>query len=122
MATFGAELAGIAPGAVAISAPITQAVSQQQGFAHAALTFALGDSAAGFSALSLMEAGFDVVTAEMKIQLLAPAVGVRLLAEGRVIRPGKRLMATASSVYAIPESGQRVHVAELMGTMVPVPV
>ena len=122
MATLGAHLVSVSPGACIIEAPIRPEVSQQQGLAHAALAFALGDSAAGFSALTLMDAGQDVVTAEMKIQLMAPAAGAALIAEGRVLRAGRRLVVAASSVYAIPQGGARVHVAELLGTMVPVEV
>lgn len=119
MATLGAELHEVRPGAVAIAAPITDATAQQQGFAHAGLTFAIGDSAAGYSALSLLADDQDVVTSEMKIHLLAPATGTRLVARGRVIKPGRRLLVVASDVHAEGPDGLR-HVATLMGTMVPV--
>ena len=59
MQTLGAELSAIAEGRVVITAPITPAASQQHGFAHAGMTFALGDSAAGYSALTLMPEGAD---------------------------------------------------------------
>jgi hypothetical protein len=55
--------------------PITPAAGQQHGFAHAGATFALGDSAAGYAALSLMDPGAEVLTVEMKINLIAPASG-----------------------------------------------
>ncbi|MEL6644308.1 MAG: PaaI family thioesterase [Pseudomonadota bacterium] len=120
MATLGAGLEALGPGHCTIAAPILPGSCQQQGLAHAALTFAIGDSAAGYAALTLMEDDAEVVTAEMKINLLAPGTGDRLIAEGRVIRPGKRLIVAQSDVYA--ETGaDRRHIAILMGTMVPVP-
>ncbi len=119
MQTLGARLDHAKPGDVQISAPITAAVSQQQGFAHAGLTFALGDSAAGYAALTLMPDGQEVVTAEMKIHLLAPAQGSRLRAQGQVIRAGRRLMVVQADVWAQTDAGER-HVALMTGSMMPV--
>ncbi len=120
MTTIGAVLAEITPGRVVIRAPITPATSQQHGFAHAGLSFALGDSAAGYSALSIMEEGAEVLTAEMKINLVAPAEGVALIATGEVIKPGRRLVVTRATVEAERADGSRRVVAILQGTMVPI--
>jgi uncharacterized protein (TIGR00369 family) len=121
MATLGAELVDITEGRVTIAAPILPGSRQQHGFAHAALTFALGDSAAGYSALSVMPEGQEVLTAEMKINLLAPAEGDRLVAEGRVEKAGRRLIVVSAEVFAETD-GSRRRVALLQGTMVPVDV
>ena len=120
MKTLGAELGEIAEASVTISAPILPGSLQQQGFAHAALTFAIGDSAAGYAALSTLPLDREVVTAEIKINLLAPAQGDMLRATGRVIKQGRRLVVVAADVHAISE-GKVVLVAVLQGTMVPVP-
>jgi len=119
MQSFGAELSDIAPGRIVIAAPITPETSQQHGLAHAGLTFALGDSAAGYSALSLMAEGDEVLTAEMKINLLAPADGVRLVATGEVVKPGRRLVVARATVETEYADGTRRPVAILQGTMVP---
>ena len=120
MQTLGAELSAIAEGRVVITAPITPAASQQHGFAHAGMTFALGDSAAGYSALTLMPEGAEVLTAEMKINLLAPADGVRLIATGEVVKPGRKLVVVRATVETETADGTRKPVAILQGTMVPV--
>lgn len=119
MASLGAEIRSIDHGKVVISAPITPAFSQQQGFAHAGVAFAIGDSAAGYSALSVMPFGSEVLTAEIKINLLAPAAGDRLEATGHVIRAGKRLVVVGATVLAIDGKTRR-DIAVLQGTMVPV--
>ena len=119
MGTLGASLAQVEKGRVVISAPILETAQQQHGFAHAGLTFALGDSAAGYTALSMMPDDAEVLTAEMKIHLLAPGTGDRLIAEGRVIKPGRRLIVAAADVYA-EDAGTRTLIATLMGTLVPV--
>lgn len=119
MQTFGASLTRINEGTVEITAPILPGSLQQQGYGHAGLTFSIGDSAAGYSALTTMPDGYEVRTAEMKINLLAPAKGDRLIARGRVIKPGRRLVVVAADVFAFT-AGNETHIAALQGTMVPV--
>ncbi len=121
MKTFGAEIIDVAKGQVRIAAPILPGAMQQQGFGHAGLTFSLGDTAAGYAALTTMPLENEVVTAEIKVNLLAPAKGDRLIATGRVIKPGKRLCVVAADVHA-EHDGQQTLIAVLQGTMVPVPV
>ncbi|WP_111733369.1 PaaI family thioesterase [Roseovarius amoyensis] len=119
METLGARLVRVAPGEVEITAPILPSSRQQHGFAHAGLTFAIGDSAAGYAALSTMAEDHEVLTAEMKINLLAPGAGDVLITRGRVIRPGRRLVVVQADVFAVRE-GAEAHIALLTGTMVPV--
>lgn len=119
MATLGAELAHVDEGSVHIKAPILAGSRQQQGFGHAGLTFSIGDSAAGYAALTTMPLDNEVVTAEIKINLLAPARGTYLIARGRIIKPGRRLVVVASGVYAV-SGDDEVLIAVLQGTMVPV--
>lgn len=121
LSTFNAQLVQVESGLVRISAPIGKNALQQQGFAHAGLTFALGDSAAGYAALSLLSPADEVVTSEIKINLLAPGKGTYLTATGRVIKPGKRLIVVAADVHAFGPDTDPVHIAVLQGTMVPVP-
>lgn len=115
MVSLGAEVLHADAGLCRISAPILPAFTQQHGYGHAALSFALGDTAAGYAALSVMAEGAEVLTVEMKINLLAPAKGDRLVAEGRVVRPGRRLVVVAAEV----RTGETL-VALLQGTMIPV--
>jgi uncharacterized protein (TIGR00369 family) len=100
MQAFGAEIQFLEQGHVHIKAPLTPQVLQQHGFGHAGLTFAIGDSAAGYAALTEYDPQAEVLTAEMKIKLLAPAVGHMLIAKERVIKTGRRLSVVAADVYA----------------------
>ena len=115
MTTIGAELLHADAGVCRIAAPVLPGFTQQHGYGHAGVTFALGDSAAGYAALSVMPEGHEVLTAEMKINLLAPAKGARLVAEGRVLKPGRRLVVVTAEVRA-----DDALVAVLQGTMIPV--
>ncbi len=119
METLGASLRSVSAGEVVIEAPILPGSRQQQGFAHAALTFALGDSAAGYSALTLLPEDQDVMTAEIKVNLLAPGAGDLLRATGRVIKPGRRLMVVSAEVHAVTGAEEKL-IAVLQGTMMPV--
>lgn len=121
MSTLGAELCHVESGEVDIRAPILPGCQQQHGFAHAGLTFSIGDSAAGYAALSQMADGYEVLTTEMKINLLAPGKGEFLIAKGRVIKPGRRLVIVKSDIYAVEDEAE-THIAIMMGTMLPVPL
>ncbi len=115
MQTLGAQLGEVRAGYVEIIAPILPGSQQQHGYAHAALIFAIGDSAAGYAALSVMGEEFEVLTAEMKINLLAPGRDGPLRAVGNVEKSGRRLIIVRADVF----DGE-VKVALMQGTMVPV--
>jgi uncharacterized protein (TIGR00369 family) len=88
METIGARILRVAPGEVDIELPVTPRVTQQHGFVHAGAVSAIADSACGFAALTLMAPNAGVLTAEFKVNLMAPAAGERLVAEGRVVKAG----------------------------------
>jgi uncharacterized protein (TIGR00369 family) len=117
MATLGAELAEVAGGRVAIALPIEPRLSQQDGFLHAGVVTAALDSACGYAALTLMPDDSEVLTVELKINLLAPASGERLVAVGEVLRAGRTLSVCRGEAYA-EQSSERVHVATMLATMV----
>ncbi len=115
--TLGARVVSVEPGAVTLALPLTEALTQQQGYAHGGVAFSLGDSAAGYAAVSLLEPEFDVVTSDMTIHYLAPGLGDTLEARGTVIRPGRRMLVTQADIYTVVE-GKETHIARMTGTMV----
>lgn len=119
MTLIGAEITNLTNGSCEITAPIPDTMRQQHGFGHAALTFAIGDTAAGYAALSAMPEGHEVLTSEIKINLMAPAKGDKLIAQGRVLRIGRRLIPVEAEVWA-EDGTNRILIAKLLGTMVPV--
>lgn len=116
MATLGATLMRVAPGEVDIDLPIRDALAQQHGSVHAGAIAAILDSAAGYAAFSLMPAGSAVVSVEFKVNLLEPARGTRIIARGRVIRPGRTLTACTAEAWAVAGEHETL-VATLQGTM-----
>jgi uncharacterized protein (TIGR00369 family) len=93
--------------AIAKSACLIRAdLTQQNGFFHAGITSTIVDSAGGYAGLTLMPVGSDVLTVEFKLNLLAPADGEYLVAEGQVLKTGRNLVVSRGEVYAI-RNGQR---------------
>src|SRR5690625_3316061 len=115
LATFAAELRRIEPGKVEIEVPFSSGMTQQDGFFHAGVGIAILDSACGYSALTLMAAEMRVLTVELKVNLLAPAVGERLQAHGEVVRPGRNLTVCRGDAYAV-SGGDSRHVATILAT------
>ncbi len=116
MTTLGATLTQIEPGMVEIALPFADHILQQHGFVHAGVVATIADSAAGYAGLTLMPPGAGVLTAEFKINLLAPAQGDRLIAQGRVIKAGRSLTIAEADVFA-EDGPTRKHAARLTATL-----
>ena len=112
----GATLTNVAPGLIEIELRPNPAISQQHGFIHAGASSAIADTAAGYAALSLMPRGKGVLTTEFKINLVAPAVGDRIVARGRIVKAGRTLTLTQTDVFAETD-GQEKLVALVTATM-----
>ena len=119
MRTLGATLGNVAPGVVEIVLRPDPAISQQHGFVHAGAVSAIADSAAGYAALSLMPPGRGVLSTEYKINLVAPAVGDRIVARGRVVKAGRTLTVAQTDVFA-ESDGQEKLIALLTATLMTV--
>jgi uncharacterized protein (TIGR00369 family) len=120
MSTIGAELTSVSPGEVVIELPFREDLTQQHGYLHAAIVTAIVDSACGYAAYTLMPVGAAVLTAEYKVNFLAPAAGHRFVAYGRVMKPGRTLTVTTGDVVAETEAGPKP-VATMLATMMAVP-
>lgn len=116
MALMGAELIAVEPGFCAIALVPRPEVSQQHGYVHAGVVSAIVDTAGGYAGYSLFPEDSSVLTVEFKLNLLAPAAGERLVAEGRVIKPGRTLAITQGEVHA-ERGGRRTLVALMQQTL-----
>jgi uncharacterized protein (TIGR00369 family) len=100
MDTLGASLELVDKGEVQIALPFSKQLSQQHGYVHAGAITSIVDSACGYAALTMAPPGFEVVTAEFKINFLRPAMGDRFLAIGKVMNAGKLLTVCTGEVRA----------------------
>jgi uncharacterized protein (TIGR00369 family) len=117
MRTIGASLEEVSPGAVEIELPFRNDLTQHHGFMAAAVLTAIADVACGYAAMTLMPPGSSVLTIEYKANFLAPARGERMVARGRVIRPGRTVTVCAGDVIAI-DGATETFVATLLATMI----
>jgi uncharacterized protein (TIGR00369 family) len=111
--SIGAALVRVASGEVDLELPFRADLVQQSGVLHAGVLAALGDTACGYAALTLMPAGSEVWSVEFKINLLAPAAGRRFIARGKVVRSGRTLTVCTAEIA----TDERV-VATMMGTFI----
>ena len=118
MKTIGAKLNSVDEGRVVISVELKPNMMQQHGFGHAGVTFSIGDSAAGYAALTKMGKNQEVLTSEMKIHLMSPADGKILKAVGSVLKAGRRLLVVQSNIYSGDDKNEKL-IATMLGTMVP---
>ena len=119
MHTIGARLVRVEPGEVELELPFRDDLTQQHGYLHAGIVTTLVDSACGYAALSVMEPGAAVLSVEYKVNLLAPAVGERMRAVGRVVKPGRTLVICTGEVIAVANGAESV-VTIMQATMMAV--
>ncbi|MER2538970.1 MAG: PaaI family thioesterase [Azonexus sp.] len=101
MALIQATLALVEHGRTEIHLPHWTGVEQQHGFVHGGVVGMIADSAAGYAAMTVVPETASVLTVEFKMNLVAPADGEKLIARGKVVRPGKTLIITQAEVFAI---------------------
>lgn len=116
MALIGARLDRVEPGSCAISLVPRDELSQQHGYVHAGIVSTIVDSAGGYAGYTLFPEDSSVLTVEFKLNLLAPATGDRLVAEGFVVKPGRTLVITRGEVHA-ERAGARTLVALMQQTL-----
>ena len=116
MKLMGAEIAEVAPGYCAIALTPRPDLSQQHGYVHAGVVSAIVDGAGGYAGFTLFPEDASVLTVEFKLNLVAPAKGERIVAEGFVVKPGRTLAITRGEVHA-EENGKRTLVALMQQTL-----
>jgi len=116
MSLIGAGITEVAPGYCAIALTPRPDLAQQHGFVHAGIVGTIVDSAGGYAGFTLFPEDASVLTVEFKLNLLAPARGDRIVAEGFVVKPGKSLAITRGEVHA-EEGGKRTLVAIMQQTL-----
>jgi uncharacterized protein (TIGR00369 family) len=116
MAHLGASLGRVEPGFVEILLPFRPELSQQHGFFHAGIVATVADSAGGYAAYTLFPADAGVLTVEFKVNLMAPADGERIVAQGRVVRSGRTITVAQFDVH-VEKAGRRTHCATGLQTI-----
>ena len=116
MALIGAEVVDVAPGYCALALAPRPETSQQHGYVHAGILATLVDSAGGYAGYTLFPEDSSVLTVEYKLNLLAPAEGERIVAEGFVVKPGRTLAITRGEIHT-EKGGARTLIAIMQQTL-----
>jgi uncharacterized protein (TIGR00369 family) len=107
----------VAPGEVHIELPVRDDLTQQHGYIHAGITTTVVDSACGYAALTLMPEPMEVLTIEYKVNFLSPARGEKILAIGKVVKPGRTVTVCSGEAWAYGGGGRK-QVAAMQATMI----
>ncbi len=114
MGLVGAELAELARGSCALAVNRRDELLQQHGFFHGGVTAFLVDNATTIAAAT--SRGQPVLTAEYKLNLLAPAAGSRLICRARVIKSGRQVAVVAADVFCLT-GGVEKHTATALASI-----
>ena len=71
---------------------------QQHGFLHGGVITTLADVASGYTALTTMPENAEVLTVELKINLMRPTATNKVIATGEVMKAGKNLVIVESTI------------------------
>jgi|SRR5580692_6817498 uncharacterized protein (TIGR00369 family) len=119
MSTIGARLTHVGAGHVVIELSFRDDLTQQHGFLHAGIVATIVDSACGYAALTLMPPDAAVLTAEYKVNLLAPAAGETFVARASVLKAGRTLTVVRGDAFAL-NGGREKLVATMLATVMSV--
>ena len=114
---LGVELASVAPGRAEYQVGYRDELGQQDGVFHGGVVGGIAEGVMGAAAFSLVEEGANVVGAEYKCNLVAPAAGSLLVARGIVVRAGGRLIVCRADVLSRDDAGGETLAAIAQGTM-----
>lgn len=120
MAYIGASLGVVEPGYVEVHLPYRKALTQQHGFIHGGALATIADNAAGYAAFTLMAPDVSILTVEYKLNILRPGQGEKMIARGKVVKPGRNLTVVDSDVYALRD-GEEVMCVTSIQTLMALP-
>ena len=111
---LGTELTAMDADGVVLELALRDEHRQQFGFAHGGVVSYLADNALTYAGGVAL--GTAVVTVEMKINYLRPALGERLIARASVLSSGQSFAVTRCDVFALRD-GTEVLCAAAQGTI-----
>ena len=115
---IGARLESVEKGSVVLSCAKRDDLLQQQGLVHAGVVTTIGDVACGYTALTMMPEGYEVLSVEFKVNMLRPPLAEKMVATGHVIKAGRKLIITESEVV---DAATGKMIAKMTATMIPNP-
>ncbi|WP_237172045.1 PaaI family thioesterase [Pandoraea norimbergensis] len=103
MTHWGAQITHLADGHCEITLPFSNKVNQQHGYFHGGVIGAIADSAGGYAGYTRISPEHELVTAEYKLNILAPGKGDTLVGRGQVVKAGRSLIVATAELFAIDD-------------------
>jgi uncharacterized protein (TIGR00369 family) len=102
-------------GFVQLELPYRDELSFRQGQLQATAIFAAADFAAVAAAATTLPPGWHNASIDCTLKIVGPANGDKLVARGRVIKPGKLITISSAEVYSVKD-GQESLCATALAT------
>lgn len=116
---LGVEITALEEGLCELTLAYKDEWTQHNGFFHGGVIGTLADNSAGAAAATLMADGENCLTAEYKLNLLAPAKGEKLVAVAKILKSGRSLKVAEANVYSV-QGETRKHCAVALVTLIAV--
>ena len=115
---YKAEIVSLEKDFISIKVPKMQLMTRTAGMFNGAMIASLVDASSGYAAVTHYENDCYVVTVELKVNYLRPAIGDALLSKSYVIKGGKKISTIRTEIYTVQEENeQETHVATSLVTM-----
>lgn len=115
---YKAELLEVKTDFISIKIPKMDMMTRKAGMFNGAMIASLVDVSSGYAAVSHYEEDCYVVTVELKVNYLRPAMGDALISKSYVIKGGSKISVIRTEIYTVDENGaSESHVATSLVTM-----
>ncbi len=108
MEKLGVTLLNVSAGVVDLELNYDASLGQQHGYFHGGVIGTMADNAGGYAAFSLMASEDSILTVEYKINIVAPGKGEKLIARGRVKKPGRTLTISEVDVMIVKDGHEKL--------------
>lgn len=102
---LGAELTAFREGHAEITVPIRDDLQQQHGFAHGGVLAYLADNAMTFAGGTVLP---NVLTSEIKVNYVRPALGQLLIARAVVVASGQLQAVCRCDIFAVDDGAEKL--------------
>lgn len=118
LAFYKAELLEVKTDFISIKIPKIEMMTRKAGMFNGAIIASLVDVSSGYAAVSHYEEDCYVVTVELKVNYLRPAIGDALVSKSYVVKGGSKISVIRTEIYTTNEvQKSESHVATSLVTM-----
>lgn len=115
---YQAKLIDVGTDYISILIPKQTLMTRKHGMFNGAMIASLVDVSSGYAAVSHYEDDCYVVTVELKVNYLNPAIGENLLSKSFVVKGGKKISVVRTEIYTVNDDlSNEKHVATSLVTM-----